>query len=194
MSGKRFAHWLCILCWQSPAAFTVWWINPVDRLTCSHCDTLQNNILKQLLKSQLDITWKWFPSTPGEVQNLACQKIEHCTVTKWTECMCADSVWPWKIGCRNLPGRVFFSRNATAKTFNSWRDQRVGKGELLSQESQSSSNIIWLDVWVVNQWWIRMIFRRKFPVPKICCPRSIQASHACHKNHRSNEELSRLSF
>ena len=41
VSGKWFAHWQCILCWQSPAVFTVWWINPVDRLTCSHCDTLR---------------------------------------------------------------------------------------------------------------------------------------------------------
>ena len=79
VSGKWFAHWQCILCWQRPIVFTVWWINGVDRLTCSHCDTLGNNILKQLLKSQLDITWNWFPSTPGEVQNLSCQKIEHCT-------------------------------------------------------------------------------------------------------------------
>ena len=42
----------------------------------THC---RNNIVKQLLKSQLDITWNWFPSTPRGVQNLACQKIEHCT-------------------------------------------------------------------------------------------------------------------
>ena len=33
-----------------------------------------------------------------------------------------------------------------AKTVNSSRDQRVGKGELLSQESQSSSNIVRVDV------------------------------------------------
>ena len=53
VSGKWFAHWQCILCWQRPTVFAVWWINPVDRLTCSHCDTLGNNILKQLLESQL---------------------------------------------------------------------------------------------------------------------------------------------
>ena len=58
--------------------------------------------------------------------------------------------------------KVFF----LAKTFNSWRDQRDGKGELLSWESQSSSNIARVDVWVVNQRRIRMIFRRKFCVPK----------------------------
>ena len=47
-----------------------------------------------------------------------------------------------------------------------------------------------VDVWVVNQWWIRMIFRRKFCVPNICCPRSIQATHthACH----SKVSISRL--
>ena len=71
VSGKWFAHWQCTLCWQSPTAFALWWINPVDRLTCSHCDALRTNILKQLLKSQQDITWDWFPSIPGGVQNLA---------------------------------------------------------------------------------------------------------------------------
>ena len=79
VSEKWFAHWQCILCWQSPAAFTVWWINPVDRLTCCRCDMLQKNILKQLLKSHQEVTWNWFPSTPREVQNLAYQKIEQCT-------------------------------------------------------------------------------------------------------------------
>ena len=79
VSGKWFAHWQCILCWQRPIVFTVWWINPVDRLTCHRCDTLRNNILKQLFCSQTDITWNRFPSTPGEVQNLSCQKIKHCT-------------------------------------------------------------------------------------------------------------------
>ena len=34
------------------------------------------------------------------------------------------------------------------------------------RESQSSLNIVRVDVWVVNQWWIRMIFRRKFMYPK----------------------------
>ena len=67
-----------------------------------------------------------------------------------------------------------------AKTFNSWRDHRVGKSYLLSRESQSSSNIVRVDVWVVNQWWIRMILRRKHSVPNICCPCWIQATHACH--------------
>ena len=81
---------------------------------------------------------------------------------------------------RKVQRQGLFSTNATAKTFNSWRDQRVGKGELLSPESQSSSNIARVDVWVVNPWWIRMILRRKFSVPKICCPRSIQATHAFH--------------
>ena len=55
-----------------------------------------------------------------------------------------------------------FSSNAIAKTFNSWRDQRVGKGKLLSWESQSSSNIVRVDDWVVNRWWIWMIRRCKF--------------------------------
>ena len=31
VSGKWFAHWQCPLCWRSPAVFTLWWINPVDR-------------------------------------------------------------------------------------------------------------------------------------------------------------------
>ena len=53
-----------------------------------------------------------------------------------------------------------FSSNAIAKTFNPWRDQRVSNGDLLSRESQSSSNIVRVDVWVVNQWRIWMIFLR----------------------------------
>ena len=65
--GKLCTHWQCTLCWQSPAAFT-WWINHVDRLTCSRCDTLRNHILKQLLESQLDITWSWVRSTPRKVR------------------------------------------------------------------------------------------------------------------------------
>ena len=31
VSGKWFAHWQWPLCWRSPAVFTLWWINPVDR-------------------------------------------------------------------------------------------------------------------------------------------------------------------
>ena len=51
--GKWCAHWHWTLCWQNPTVFAVWWIDPVDRLTCSHCDRLRNNILKQLLEIQL---------------------------------------------------------------------------------------------------------------------------------------------
>ena len=39
--GKLFTYW------QWTLSFTVWWINHVDRLTCSRCDTLRNHILKQ---------------------------------------------------------------------------------------------------------------------------------------------------
>ena len=73
------------------------------------------------------------------------------------------------------PFPLFFAR-----TFNSLGVQRVGKGDLLSQESLSSSNIVRIDAWVVNQWWIRMIFRRKYSVPNVCCPCWIQATHAYH--------------
>ena len=59
-----------------------------------------------------------------------------------------------------------------AKTFNSWRHQRVGKGGFLSCES--SSNIARVGVWVVNQWWIRIIFRRNFLYPKFVLARSKQ--------------------
>ena len=69
-------------------------------------------------------------------------------------------LWDMLVGFRHS-FQLFF----LAKTFNSWRDQRVGNGELLSWESQSSSNVR-VDVWVVNLWWIRMICRRKFSVPK----------------------------
>ena len=112
VSGKWFAHWQCILCWQRPIVFTVWWINPVNRLTCHRCDTLRNNILKQLFCSQPDITWNRFPSTPGEIQNFLCQKIKHCT-KQMKRCMCAMRMtmenWTHK------PHRQgFFSSNAIA--------------------------------------------------------------------------------
>ena len=42
VSGKWFAHWQCTLCWQRPIAFTLWWINPVDRLTCSSLRRIAN--------------------------------------------------------------------------------------------------------------------------------------------------------
>ena len=68
-----------------------------------------------------------------------------------------------------------------AKTFHSLEDQTVGKGEILSWKSQSSSCIVRVDAWVVNQWMIQtMILHRKYSGPKICCPPSIQATHACH--------------
>ena len=47
---------------------------------------------------------------------------------------------------------------------------RVCKSEILSLELQSSSNIVRFEVPVANQWLIRMIFRRKLSVPKICSP------------------------
>ena len=48
----------------------------------------------------------------------------------------AEKRFMWHV-CRRNPFRLFF----LAKTFNSWRHQKVGEGELLSWESQSSSNI-----------------------------------------------------
>ena len=97
------------------------------------------------------------------------QNVRHCRKEICSTCFFKESI-PAK-----FPVFIF------ARTFKSWRDQRVGKRVLLSRESQSSSNSR-VDVWVLNQWWIRMIFRRKFCIPKICSPRSIQATHAhaCH--------------
>ena len=123
LSGKWFAHWHCILSWRSPTVFAVWWINPVDRLTCRRCDTLQNNILKQLLCSQPDITWNRFPSTPGEV--LIVSENRALYQTNETNA-CAQCEWPWKIGRTNLTGRVS-SAAMLLQTFNSWRDQRVSE-------------------------------------------------------------------
>ena len=103
VSGKWFAHWQCILCWQSPAVFTVWWINPVYRLTCSHCDTLRNNIFKQLLRSQLEITWNWFPSTPSS-QNAAHRRKGICST-----CLFKESL-PFVESKHPLPYRNLTSR------------------------------------------------------------------------------------
>ena len=66
---------------------------------------------------------------------------------------------------------------------NSWKYQRSGKGEILSWESQSSSNIVRFDDWVEIsdgfEWFLAINFH-KFSVPKICGPRLIQATYACH--------------
>ena len=78
----------------------------------------------------------------------------------------AEKRFMWHV-CRRNPFRLFF----LAKTFNSWRHQKVGEGELLSWELR-----IQLEH---RQWWIRIIFRRTFSVPKICPP-WFQATHACH--------------
>ena len=115
-------------------------------------------------------------------------------VTKATEGMknCRDSAFsnrlevglpafqlPLLAKCDALPKRIefpmFYFRNLFppffARAFNSLGVQRVGKDDLLSQESQARSNIIRMDVWVVNQWWIRIIFRCKYSVTTICCSR-----------------------
>ena len=81
--------------------------------------------------------------------------------------------------CDALPQRDFFGmfvsgvgscRSFLQRHFFSWRDQRVCKQGLThwvgSRESQPSSNIVRVDVWVVNQWWIRMILACEFSVPK----------------------------
>ena len=132
--------------------------------------------------------------------------------------------------CDALPKRIeldmFYFRNpfppSFARTLNSVGVQRVGKGDLLSRESQSSSNIVRMDVWVVNQWWIRMIFRRKysasifdilagskqvmpvtvkFRIDFLVCGLQVDllwhfsTSALCfHVKPRSNEELLRFSF
>ena len=148
-----------------------------------HCNTLRNNILKQLLCSQPDITWNRFPSTPGEVQNLSCQKIERCT-KQMKRMHVRNANDHGKLDAQTSQAgfvqQQCYCKHSTHEEIRS----RVSKGELLSPESPSSSNIVRVDVWVVNQWWIRSKFwvRQKFCIPKICSPRSIQATHthACH--------------
>ena len=78
------------------------------------------------------------------------------------------NLWDMLVGFRN-PFPLFL-----AETFNSRRDQRVGKGEILSWESQSISNIVRVDVWVVNKWW-NDFFAVKFLYPNfVVLPRSKQ--------------------
>ena len=91
---------------------------------------------------------------------------------------------PWKSKETRLPHvrqGCPFSSNPIAKTFHSLEDQTVGKGELLSWESQSSSNIARVGVWVVNQWSVMdsNYFSPYIFWPKIC-PRSFQATQNCH--------------
>ena len=67
------------------------------------------------------------------------QNVRHCRKEICSTCLFKESI-PAK-----FPVFIF------ARTFKSWRDQRVGKRGLLSRESQSSSNSR-VDVWVLNQW------------------------------------------
>ena len=102
----------------------------------------------QLLAS---VGWKWGcqPFSWRCLQNVTHCRKETCSTCLFKECILA-----------RFP--LFFP----AKTFNSWRDRSIGKVELLSWESRSGPNIVRVDVWVVNQWWIWMIFRSNFSVPK----------------------------
>ena len=218
-ASVEFGKWLghrnkCTLPWHSPVVFTVWWINPVDRLTCAPCGTLRNNILKQLCSNQQDVAWRWLPSTPRKVQILSCQEIEQGT-RQMTQMNVCNAFTYGRLDAQTWPAG-FVQQQCYCKNIQLMRDQRVGTGELLSWEAQSSSNIVRVDVWVVNQWWIRMILRRKQSVPKICFPRWTHACHSqvsipffglwsprlfvvasfgvgpmfpCNTNHRSNEQL-----
>ena len=72
---------------------------------------------------------------------------------------CGKEMSLTRLSKESIPAK--FALFFLANTFNSWRDQRVGKSGLLSWESQFNSNAR-VDIWVVNQWRIRMILRRKF--------------------------------
>ena len=88
----------------------------------------------------------------------------------------------WHV-CRRNPFRLFF----LAKTFNSWRHQKVSKVGFLSANPARTSAGSVLEF--VNQWSVMdsNYFSPYIFWPKIC-PRSFQATHACHS------EVSNRSF
>ena len=86
---------------------------------------------------------------------------------------CAQCVWLWKIGHTNITGKAC-STAMLLQRHSSPEDIRESVGSHNPARTSSGS------VFELNQWWIRMIFRREFSVPKVCCPSSNQATHACH--------------
>ena len=161
MPGKWFGHHQCTLCWHIPAALTVRW----------------TNIAKQYSQTVVS------KSTGQKSRIYHVRKSSRVQTNEPNEC--ALCVWPTMEDWTHKPhvrqGGCPFSSNPIAKTFHSLEDQTVGKGELLSCESQSSSNIARVGVWVVNQWSVMdsNYFSPYIFWPKIC-PRSFQATHACH--------------
>ena len=113
--GKWLGHHPCTLRWHSPLVFTVWWINPVDTLTCAPCGTLRNNIVKQLFSNQRDA---------GFLPLLEKSRFYHVRKSsrvpdKWPKWMCATHL-PMEDRTHKPDRQGLFSSNAIAKTFNSW--------------------------------------------------------------------------
>ena len=189
MFGKWFGHHQCTLCWQIPAALRVWWTN----IAKQYSQTVSSK------STGLNVKLVSFHPEKNPEFIVKSSRVPN-TWTKWMRAMRLTDHGRLDTHLPHVRQGCPFSSNPIAKTFHSLEDQTVGKGELLSWESQSSSNIVRVDVGLVNQWWIRMVFRCKFSVPKICCPRSKQLTVkfrlvvASCKRPRSKEELSRLSF
>ena len=142
-------------------------------LGATHCETMFFRTVAQKSTGE-HVKLSSFHSEKGPEFNV---RKSSSVPNKWTKWMCAMRLttgdWTHKHHRRGL-----FRRNAIAKTF---------KGELLNWESQSSSNIVRVGVWIVNQWWIRMIFRHEFSVPKVCSP---DPSKSC----RRHSEVSMIFF
>ena len=80
------------------------------------------------------------------------------------------NLWDMLVGFRN-PFPLFF----LATTFNSWKYQRVGKGEILRWESQSTSNIVRVEVWCWTSDGFEWFFGENFLYPRfVVLPRPKQ--------------------
>jgi len=168
--GKWFGHHQCTLCWQIPAALRVWWTN----IAKQYSQTVSSK------STGLNVKLVSFHPEKNPEFIMKSSRVPN-TWTKWMRAMRLTDHGRLDTHLPHVRQGCPFSSNPIAKTFHSLEDQTVGKGELLSWESQSSSNIARVGVWVVNQWSVMdsnyfspYIFWPKF------CPRSFQATHACH--------------
>ena len=114
--GKWFGHHQCTLCWRSPAVVTVWWINPVDRLTCGPRGTLRNNTGPTFVfKPKREVGFLPFL----EKSRIYHAKKSSSVPNKWPKWMCATHL-PMEDWTHKPDRQGLFSSHAIAKTFNKW--------------------------------------------------------------------------
>ena len=95
---------------------------------------------------------------------------------------CAQCVWPWKIGRTNLTGTVCAAAMLLQKhsTHEEIRESAKVNYWVGSHNPAQTSSGSMIELWTSDGFeWFLVV---NFSVPKICCPRSIQATHthACY--------------